>query len=199
MLETPSIRRYSFMSQVTNRLPGMSSENPNGAGNQQERPGFEQWIVGFVDGEGCFSISIVRNATCRLGWQAQHEFSVTQAASSKRALYALQAYFQCGRVVEQHRRDNHREALMRFSVKDRRDLLKEIIPFFDEHPLITAKAADFTKFAGIVGMMEEGRHLTSEGLRQIAILTETMNRKKRSRFLESSEAIRQPTHVDIMS
>ncbi len=88
---------------------------------------------------------------------------------------------------------------MRFSVKDRRDLLKEIIPFFDEHPLITAKAADFTKFAGIVGMMEEGRHLTREGLRQIAILTETMNRKKRSRFLESSEAIRQPTHVDIMS
>ena len=61
----------------------MSSENLNGAGNQQERPGFEQWIVGFVDGEGCFSISIVRNASCRLGWQVQHEFSVTQAAGSK--------------------------------------------------------------------------------------------------------------------
>ena len=88
---------------------------------------------------------------------------------------------------------------MRFSVKDRRDLLRKIIPFFDEHPLITAKAADFTKFAGIIGMMVEGRHLTLEGLSQIASITETMNRKKRSRFLESSEAIRQPTHVDNMS
>jgi hypothetical protein len=39
-----------------------SSENPIGADNQQERPGVEQWVVGFVDGEGCFSISVVRNA-----------------------------------------------------------------------------------------------------------------------------------------
>ena len=35
----------------------MSSDNPSGADNQQERPGIEEWIVGFVDGEGCFSMS----------------------------------------------------------------------------------------------------------------------------------------------
>jgi hypothetical protein len=28
----------------------MPSDNPSGAGNQQERPGLEQWVVGFVDG-----------------------------------------------------------------------------------------------------------------------------------------------------
>jgi hypothetical protein len=67
----------------------MSSENPSGADDQQERPGIEQWIVGFVDGEGCFSISVVRNPGCRLGWQVQHEFSVTQAASSRSALQLL--------------------------------------------------------------------------------------------------------------
>ena len=52
----------------------MDSEKPIGAVNQQERPGFEQWVVGFVDGEGCFSISVVKNVGCRLGWQVQHEF-----------------------------------------------------------------------------------------------------------------------------
>jgi hypothetical protein len=52
----------------------MDSDNPSGAGNQQERPGIEQWVVGFVDGEGCFSISVVRNPGCLLGWQVQHEF-----------------------------------------------------------------------------------------------------------------------------
>jgi LAGLIDADG endonuclease len=62
----------------------MASDNPPGAGNQQERPGLEQWVVGFVDGEGCFSISVVRNPGCLLGWQVQHEFSVTQAAPSDR-------------------------------------------------------------------------------------------------------------------
>jgi len=59
----------------------MNSENPSGAVNQQERPGFEQWVVGFVDGEGCFSISVVNNAGCRLGWQVQPEFAVPQNAS----------------------------------------------------------------------------------------------------------------------
>ena len=29
----------------------MSSENLSGAVNQQERPGFEQWVVGFVADE----------------------------------------------------------------------------------------------------------------------------------------------------
>ena len=68
----------------------MPSDNPSGAGNQQERPGLEQWVVGFVDGEGCFSISVVRNPGCLLGWQVQHEFSVTQAAPSRPALELLQ-------------------------------------------------------------------------------------------------------------
>jgi hypothetical protein len=27
----------------------MDSDNPTGADNQQERPGIEQWVVGFVD------------------------------------------------------------------------------------------------------------------------------------------------------
>ncbi len=61
----------------------MDSDNLPGADNQQERPGIEQWVVGFVDGEGCFSISVVRNTGCLLGWQVQHEFSVTQAAPSE--------------------------------------------------------------------------------------------------------------------
>ena len=56
----------------------MGSDNPSGAGNQQERPGSEQWVVGFVDGEGCFSVPIFRNRTCRLGWQVQPEFTVVQ-------------------------------------------------------------------------------------------------------------------------
>ena len=86
----------------------MGRDNPTGADNQQERPGVEQWAVGFVDGEGCFSISVVRNPGCRLGWQLQHEFSVTQASSSRVALELLQQVFGCGTIIEQLRTDDHR-------------------------------------------------------------------------------------------
>ncbi len=85
----------------------MSSKNPSSADNQQERPGFEQWVVGFVDGEGCFAISVVRNHTCRLGWQVQHEFSVTQAAPSKDALELLRQFFGVGTLIPNNRHDNH--------------------------------------------------------------------------------------------
>jgi hypothetical protein len=174
----------------------MIGDNSTGADNQQERPGFEQWIVGFVDGEGCFSISLVRNATCRLGWQVQHEFAVTQAAGSRAALEAIARYFGCGRVVEQSRSDSHRQSLLRYSVKDRTSLSDRIVPFFEEHPLITAKAHDFERFAQVLTLMHLGRHLTKVGLGEIAALTQQMNRKQQSRYLESSEAIRQLPHFD---
>jgi hypothetical protein len=174
----------------------VSSDNPTGADNQQERPWLEQWIVGFTDGEGCFSISVVRNELCGLGWQVQHEFSVTQGGSSKPALELLKQWFGCGSIIEQQRRDNHREPLLRFSVKRRDDLVRVVVPFFEQHPLRTAKANDFEKFAHVLQMMQRREHLTEDGLRNIARITETVNRKQRSRFLESSEAIRQPSLND---
>ena len=38
----------------------MDSDNPAGAENQQERLIRIGWVVGFVDGEGCFSIGFVK-------------------------------------------------------------------------------------------------------------------------------------------
>jgi hypothetical protein len=174
----------------------MDSDNPSGADDQQERPGLEQWVVGFVDGEGCFSISIVRNGGCLLGWQVQHEFSVTQAAPSRSAPELLQRLFGCGQIIENQRHDNHRHPLLRFSVKRRRDLLTVVVPFFEKHPLITAKRSDFETFASVLRMMEQDAHLQADGLYRIAVLTEQMNRRARSRFLESSEAIRRPARSD---
>ncbi len=173
----------------------MDSENPSGAVNQQERPGIEQWAVGFVDGEGCFSIAVVRNRVCRLGWQVQHEFSVTQAASSRSALELLIELFGCGNIIESTRHDNHREPLLRFSVKRRSDLVDVVVPFFEERPLRTAKRLDFERFAVVLHLMEAREHLDERGLRRIASITEAMNRRQRSRYLESSEAIRQPPHA----
>lgn len=175
----------------------MSSENSISAGNQQERPGFEQWIVGFTDGEGCFSISVVRNATCRLGWQVQHEFSVTQSIGSVEALELLRGYFKCGYVIVNRRMDPRREQLARYAVKRRADLTERIIPFFEKHPLITTKRHDFRSFCHALTLMNTDSHLRLEGLIEIAELTEQMNRRQPSRFLESSETIRQPPQLDV--
>ena len=88
---------------------------------------------------------------------------------------------------------------MVYVVYNRRDLLEKIIPFFEANQLRTAKAEEFRKFADILWMMERKEHLTIDGLRRIAEIAQTMNHRKPSRFLESSEAIRQPTLLDVAS
>jgi LAGLIDADG DNA endonuclease family protein len=166
-----------------------------GAVNQQERPGFEQWIVGFVDGEGCFSVPIFRQATARIGWQVQPEFTVVQSAHSVCVLEELRRYFDCGRVGVYGRSDNHRGPMARWAVRSKRDLTERIVPFFEEHPLRTAKAVDFSRFVRVLQLMNAGRHLSVDGMAEIAAIAQEMNFRKPSRFLESSEAIRQPPRL----
>ncbi len=156
-----------------------------GAENQQERL-IESlgWVVGFVDGEGCFSIGFVRQP-CRpgrsgyaTGFQVTHEFVVTQGEQSLPALHELRDFFGVGQVLVNRRYDNHREHLYRYVVRRRDELMETVIPFFQQHRLRTSKRDNFEKFVKCVELISSGRHLTVDGLIQIAEITETMNRKK---------------------
>ena len=158
--------------------------------DQQERLEIESWIVGFTDGEGCFSISIFRNSTSKSGWQVFPEFVITQGEKSLSALELFEEYFECGKIFVNKRYDNHSEHLYRYCVRSINDLQKKVVPFFREHPLRTAKQKDFEIFTKIVMMIANKQHLTQSGLRAIARETERMNRKKKSQFLESSETTR---------
>ena len=53
-----------------------------------------------------------------------------------------------------------------------------IIPHFRRYPLVTAKHRDFQKFALVVELISIGWHLSSQGLIEIAEVTQTMNRQK---------------------
>jgi hypothetical protein len=161
------------------------SDKVSSAENQQERLiEFRGWVIGFVDGEGCFSIGFVRQPSrpgrsgYRTGFQVAHEFAVTQGEQSASCLHELREFFGVGQVLGNARYDNHRENLCRYVVRRRADLLETVIPFFREHPMRTSKQQNFRKFASCVEMIEAGRHLTVDGLIEIARIAETMNRKK---------------------
>jgi hypothetical protein len=62
------------------------SDKASSAGNQQERLKMASWIVGFVDGEGCFSVSIFKNRTSKCGFQVMPEFVITQGQKSLNVL-----------------------------------------------------------------------------------------------------------------
>jgi hypothetical protein len=162
----------------------MGSDNPVGAENQQERLIELGWVIGFVDGEGCFSIGFVRQSGgadrigYRTGYQVSHEFAVTQGAQSVACLHDLVAFFGVGQVIANRRYDDHREHLFRYVVRRRSELIDTIIPFFRAHPLRTSKLGNFEKFVTCVEMIDAGQHLTCDGLANIAEIAETMNRRK---------------------
>ena len=165
----------------------LKSKNVSRADNQQERLKKVGWIIGYVDGEGCFSVSLFRNKTTKFGWQVFPEFVVTQGEKSKKSLEILIKFFKCGKIFLNKRYDNHNENLYRYCVRSKKDLSEVIIPFFKENQLKTAKKEDFKIFAKIVEMMNKNQHFNLEGMKKIAKMIEKMNRKKSSIFLESSE------------
>jgi LAGLIDADG endonuclease len=162
----------------------MNSENPFSAGNQQERLIKLGWVIGFVDGEGCFSIGFIKQNSkgirkgYKLGYQVAHEFAVTQGSKSLECLHELEDFFNVGQVIVNRRHDNHKEHLYRYVVRKREDLLKVVIPFFQQHPLRSSKRNDFEKFVQCVQLIEANHHLTVKGLIDIAEIVETMNRQK---------------------
>ena len=156
-----------------------------GADNQQERLiELRGWVIGFVDGEGCFSIGFVRQPDrinrrgYKTGYQVTHEFAVTQGAKSMKCLEELRDFFGTGQILVNRRSDDHKEHMYRYAVRRRSDLLENVIPFFRRHPMRSSKQKDFAKFAYCVELISNGRHLETAGLIEIAEIAQTMNRQK---------------------
>jgi hypothetical protein len=137
----------------------------------------EQWVVGFVDGEGCFFIGINKQPEMTTGYQVLPEFRIIQQKKDVQILYALKKFFQCGVV-----RKNHDD---RFELRIRKfDCLVKIVEFFESHPLYTKKNVDFKKFAHIIRWMKEDQHLTKEGLIKIIEIASEMNRSEKIKAMQ---------------
>jgi len=99
------------------------------------------WVVGFVDGEGCFSVLVLgcpktragvfKNKTLRLGYQVQLEFSITQHIRDHNLLLQFPEFFGCGYVAPDG------PTKEKYLVRDLSDLNRVIIPFFHSYPLRT--------------------------------------------------------------
>jgi len=129
-----------------------------------------QWVVGFVDGEGCFYVGINPHPEMSAGYQVLPEFTVVQHKRDVQILHALKAHFGCGVV-----RVNHGDR-MAYRVRGKEHLRERIVPFFVRHPLKTKKNVDFLKFRDVLLLMQEGAHLQATGLAAIRKLAAEMNR-----------------------
>jgi len=96
------------------------------------------WIRGFVDGEGCFYIQKIKKNGIDT---VRHRFIVTQDQKSVNVLYALKTKLKCGGI---HKNGKNMRA---FQVSNKNHIQNIIIPFFTKNPLLTQKKQDFLLFA----------------------------------------------------
>jgi hypothetical protein len=159
------------------------SDNVSGADNQQER--LDCYIAGYVDGEGSFSVSVQRNASCRVGFQLVPEFHVSQNGDRAQVLELIQARLGCGSIRPNSRQDR---ALV-LVVRRRIDLLERVVPFFERNPLLSAKQADVVTFAWIVRQMALGHHRTLAGFSELLEAALSMNGSGRFRRVRWKELV----------
>ncbi len=130
----------------------------------------ESYISGYVDGEGCFTVSFSRREKMNMGWEVKPSFSVSQNEERAQVLKLIQEYFNCGSI----RRD-YSDKTLKFETRNLQNLTAKIIPHFRKFPLLSDKQKDFEIFAKVCELVAQKEHLRSRGLREIVDLAFQMN------------------------
>ena len=175
----------------------MGSDNPIGADDQQETKLTvldPWWVVGFVDGEGCFSVSIHRNELARPtnGWHIQPTFQVSQHRDHRKTLECLVEFFGCGSV----RSKGSQNPIDVYVVHSTIQLVERIIPFFERYEL-RVKRDDFQAFAFITRAIRSRAHHRPDVFGQVVKRAYAMNARGKQRkrpieeILGSSETVRE--------
>jgi hypothetical protein len=76
----------------------------------------------------------------------------------------------------------HSENAFVFKVSKLVDLIQKIIPLFEQNPIrgcVNKKQLDFLDFCEVAKLMNEGKHLTTEGLDLIRTIKNKMNTKRK--------------------
>ena len=169
-------------------------DNLPGADNQQGRPARRltpDYLAGFVDGEGCFSVSIRPHPTLRSGWLIGPCFQVYQHQANVGILESIMTFFGCGRIMPK----GPNSSVMTYSVYRRKDLESIVIPFFDSYPLLSEKHKDFVKFRAVVLAMSRKEHRTSEGFRWIVETAFSMNQRGKQRHYQLADILPEPSET----
>ena len=129
------------------------------------------WLVGFVDGEGCFYVKIKKSPVYNTGFQVGLAFSISQHSRDLSLLNIIKDYFKCGIIENVSTRPN----IANFVTYGIHNLLEKIIPFFDQNPLLGKKLLDYQDFSKIAYLFKDKAHLTEKGCNEIRQMNIGMN------------------------
>jgi hypothetical protein len=126
------------------------------------------YVTGFTDGEGCFYVGVSSNPRYKTAYRVKAVFHIGVHIRDLALLKEIQLFFGVGTISKLGAES------VQFRVSGSENL-KVIMNHFDKYPLLTNKQSDYLLFKQAVNDMEQGRHLTVEGLNKIMSIKAVMN------------------------
>ncbi len=160
--------RYHRDMNATHNTPALSKRN------------VPEYISGFVDGEGCFSVSFSKRPRFLVGWETKPSFSVSQNHDRAQPLFIMQKHFGCGFM-----RDGISDKTLKYEVRRLDDLLEKVLPHFEQYPLLSAKQEDVRLLKEVCLLMKMGEHVTPKGMKKVMKLAFQMNPSGKRRYAQN--------------
>ncbi len=149
---------------------------PIGKEQIQCEPLDPNYVVGFIDGEGSFSVSINRHKTLKSGIEIKAEFEIELRADDRAILERIMMTIGCGRIYDCSYERYGWYPHAKFKIMRTRDLTDRLIPFLDRYPLQAKKRESYKRFREIVSIIRQKKHLTNEGYERIQIIRNEMRK-----------------------
>lgn len=141
-----------------------------------EREILPEWLTGFVDGEGNFSIVTVEkkssDAPSISSYKVWLHFQITQHSRDTDLMERIATFFECGGVKKRN------IDAVDFKLNKFEELENMIIPFFQKYPLQSAKVLDFLAFVEAANVIKSktARQWTPEQFDKIQNIQSNMNK-----------------------
>ena len=162
-------RKYAFTS--SGRL-----RKPIGKEQIHREPLNPHYVVGFIDGEGSFSIGVGKHKTLKRGLEIRPQFSIELRADDREVLERILVTIGCGRIYDCSYDRYGWYPHVKYKVGSIKDFLNYVFPFLDQYPLQAKKAKGYRIFREIILMFQKKEHLTDAGFKKIISLRTAMRK-----------------------
>lgn len=125
------------------------------------------YLVGLVDGEGCFCVSFNKHKTNRL-LEVRLLFEIELREDDKEILERVKETLGCGNIYYlNYERYKKWKPHYKYKVSNLKDISEKVIPFFQRYTLQAKKKHSFATFCKVTELMKKKHHLTQKGVEEI--------------------------------
>ena len=123
------------------------------------------YLVGLIDGEGCFSITINQHGDKQ---EVRLIFEIELREDDREILERVKATLVCGNIYYlAYKRYKKWRPHYKYKVSNFTDIYTKVIPFFKKYSLQAKKRHSFEKFCRVAQLIKRKQHLTLDGIESI--------------------------------